>query len=213
MWLHPGGTTVNQTPSPATGRALINTLRQQACACAGAPATAAREALFRMLIAEYGRPLFHFVLRRIGHPDDAQDIAQQAFVEAALTLSRYRGEAELSTWIFGIATNLTRNYLSRAPQRRHAFESDDILASLPAPQPDAADRLDQRRALSVMNDALQALPRGSAEALTLVAVDGLSYQEAAQELGVPIGTVRSRVSRARADVRSRLLHHGMGPGT
>lgn len=156
------------------------------------------------LTPEYRRSLYYFVLRRVGNPDEAEDIAQQALVEAAQHIDRFRGEAEVTTWVHGIALNLARNHLSRSPQRRMLFESDEVLEESESPNSDPCDQAIQRQALVQLSEALSGLPEGSVRALMLVAVDGLSYEEAASELGVPIGTIRSRVSRARAEVRQRL---------
>ena len=70
-----------------------------------------QEALFRELIAQHQRRLYRFVIKYIDHPDDAADITQQAFVEAARTIASFRGDSKLSTWLFGIAMNMVRNYL------------------------------------------------------------------------------------------------------
>lgn len=72
-----------------------------------------QEALFRELIAQHQRRLYRFVIKYIDHPDDAADITQQAFVEAARTIATFRGDSKLSTWLFGIAMNMVRNYLRK----------------------------------------------------------------------------------------------------
>jgi RNA polymerase sigma factor (sigma-70 family) len=177
-------------------------------AAAQAPDAATRDVLFRDLVKEYGTSLYYFVLKRVRHADDAADIAQQAFVEAACSLTSYRGEAELSTWIFGIATNLARNHVSRAPQHRHRFESDDVLESCESPVVQPCESLSHRQGLELVNEAMKAMPREMALALNLVAVEEMSYEEAALELKIPVGTVRSRVSRARAAVRQHLRGAG-----
>lgn len=169
-----------------------------------APKRSVEERLRVCLTPEYRRSLYYFVLRRVGNPDEAEDIAQQALVEAAQHIDRFRGEAEVTTWVHGIALNLARNHLSRSPQRRMLFESDEVLEESESPNSDPCDQAIQRQALVQLSEALSGLPEGSVRALMLVAVDGLSYEEAASELGVPIGTIRSRVSRARAEVRQRL---------
>lgn len=166
--------------------------------------TADKDVLFRELVREYGASLYYFVLKRVKHADDAADIAQQAFVEAACSLTSFRGEAELSTWLFGIATNLARNHMSRAPQHRHQFETDEVLESCEAPDPDPCESASQRQGLGLVCEAMSLLPVEMARALTLVAVDEMSYEEAAAKLAIPVGTVRSRVSRARAAVRQHL---------
>lgn len=167
-----------------------------------------KEKLFRSLVLEFGSSLYYFVLKRVGHADDAADIAQQAFVEAACSLTKFRGEAELSTWIFGIATNLARNYLNRAPHRKHRFEAEEVLEACEAPDVEPSEQLSQRQGLQLVADAMGKLPPEMANALSLVVVEELSYEEAAIELGVPIGTVRSRVSRARVAVREYLVRAG-----
>ena len=74
--------------------------------------------------------IHQFVYRHIGHATDAEDLAQQAFVEAAKAYETFRGASEFSTWLYGIAMNLVRNHLSRAPHRVHRFEDDEVLAEL-----------------------------------------------------------------------------------
>lgn len=165
--------------------------------------------LFRQLWTQYGSSLYYFVLKRVRHPDDASEIAQQAFVEAACSFASFRGEAELSTWIFGIANNLARNHMNRAPQHRHHFETEEVLEECESGECDPRDRAALHQSLKLTTDAMRQLPREMCRALTMVAVDGLSYEEAASELGVPVGTVRSRVSRARAALRERLAEAGV----
>ncbi len=172
-----------------------------------APKRSVEERLRVCLTPEYRRSLYYFVLRRVGNPHEAEDIAQQALVEAAHHIDRFRGEAEVTTWVHGIALNLARNHLSRSPQRRMVFESDEVLEASESPNSDPCDQAIQRQALVHLGEALRGLPEGSVQALMLVAVDGLSYEEAASELSVPIGTIRSRVSRARAEIRQRLQVH------
>ncbi len=78
-----------------------------------APFQLDQEALFRELIAQHQRRLYRFVIKYIDHPDDAADITQQAFAEAARTIATFRGDSKLSTWLFGIAMNMVRNYLRK----------------------------------------------------------------------------------------------------
>lgn len=72
-----------------------------------------QEILFRDLIDQHQRRLYRFVIKYIDHPDDAADITQQAFVEAARTIASFRGDSKLSTWLFGIAMNMVRNYMRK----------------------------------------------------------------------------------------------------
>ncbi len=168
-----------------------------------------QEELFRELIAQYQKRLYRFVIKYIDHPDDAADITQQAFVEAARTITSFRGDSKLSTWLFGIAMNMVRNYLSRAPHRIYKFETDESLIGLPALSLDPSDTLIQKEMLALTEKIFSDLPCEMSEVLSLVAVDEISYQDAAELLDIPLGTVRSRVSRARAVMREHFMQAGV----
>ena len=174
-----------------------------------APAELDQERLFRELIAQHQRRLYRFVIKYIDHPDDAADITQQAFVEAARTIATFRGDSKLSTWLFGIAMNMVRNYLSRAPHRVHKFETDESLIGIASAELDPSDSLSQRELLLMAEKAFGTLPVEMSEVLGLVAVDEISYQDAAEILCIPLGTVRSRVSRARAVLRAQFEQAGV----
>ncbi len=174
-----------------------------------APSELDQEALFRELITQHQRRLYRFVIKYIDHPDDAADITQQAFVEAARTIASFRGDSKLSTWLFGIAMNMVRNYLSRAPHRVHKFETDESLIGIASSELDPSDSLSQRELLIMAEKAFGDLPVEMSEVLGLVAVDEISYQDAAEILCIPLGTVRSRVSRARAVLRAQFEQAGI----
>ena len=171
---------------------------------AGAVAPADRDARFGELVKEHQTFLYRFVLRNIGNPSDAEDIAQQAFIEAYKAMATFRGESKLSTWLYGIAMNLVRNYLNRAPHRVREYESDDVLEGLP----DAADGpealAERSQLIERLSSQISELSSELQQILMLVAVDGLSYDEAAVMLEIPVGTVRSRLFRAREQIKERL---------
>lgn len=162
------------------------------------------EFVFRDLLARHRDRLYRFVLRHIGHATEAEDLAQQAFAEAARTYANFRGESQLSTWLYGIAMNLVRNHLSRSPQRLYQFEDESVLAETPAPTADPEQQCAMQQLLRLLDAQLDDLMPEMREVLLLVTLDELSYEEAARRMQVPIGTVRSRVSRARSQLRLRL---------
>lgn len=175
-------------------------------------ATAARpsdEHQFRDLVAHHQKSLYAFVLRNIGNAWDAEDLTQQAFVEAAQSLATFRGGSALSTWLYGIAMNLVRNHLSRAPQRRYRFEGEQTLEALQSAAPGPQRRLEDAESIDLLLAELAGLSPEMREVLLLVALDDLSYEEAAVLLSIPIGTVRSRVSRARTTLRARFAAAGI----
>ncbi|MBI5259176.1 MAG: sigma-70 family RNA polymerase sigma factor [Burkholderiales bacterium] len=168
----------------------------------------ATDLVFNQLVAEHQERLYRFVLRRIGDATEAEDIAQQAFVEAALGYAEWRGESQLSTWLYGIAMNLVRNHLSRAPQRQYRFEDEDALAELPGHGPNPEQQLTLDQQMQLLQRELADLGDDMREVLMLVSLDELSYEDAAARLDVPVGTVRSRVSRARSQLRQRFTAMG-----
>jgi RNA polymerase sigma factor (sigma-70 family) len=173
--------------------------------CPAFPAPrAADEALFRQLVHDHQHRLYRFVVKHIGWGTDAEDLTQQAFVEAAQSYASFKGASELSTWLYGIAMNLVRNHLSRAPSRRYVFESDEVLEETSGHEPDPCDQLANRQSVRALQAALDELPTDMRDVLMLVAMEELSYEDAAVMLSIPVGTVRSRVSRARAALRKRL---------
>jgi RNA polymerase sigma-70 factor (ECF subfamily) len=166
---------------------------------------------FNELVKVYRTPLFRFVVRHIGNPADAEDIAQQTFVEAFTSLQTFRGQSQVSTWLYGIAMNLVRNYLNRAPHRVRKYESDEVLAVMAddAVGPDAlVERMELFTRLYAEVDTLSDELR---QTFLLVAIEGRSYEEAAQTLNIPIGTVRSRLFRAREAIKARIpeLHDAL----
>lgn len=162
------------------------------------------ESLFRHLVKEHETRLYRFILKNIGHVTDAEDLAQQTFVEAARSFTTFRGESELSTWLFGIAMNLVRNYLSRSPHRIYQFEDIEDHSGLPSSQANPEENFSQRQQLERLDTELQALPTEMRETLLLVALNELTYEDAAVMLSIPVGTVRSRVCRARKILADRL---------
>lgn len=159
---------------------------------------------FVTLVQEQQGRLYNFILRNIGNPSDAEELAQQTFVEAYRAMSTFRGQSELSTWLLGIAMNLVRNYLSRAPHRRYQFVTDDALEHTASDEQSPAEQLGYAQAFRSLSGELESMPEELREVLMLVAVDGISYDQAAAMLAIPIGTVRSRLSRARSTLRERL---------
>ena len=166
-------------------------------------------ALLRELVIKHSDRLQRFIMKHIGNATEAEDLAQQAFVEAAASYKAFRGESQLSSWLYGIALNLVRNYLSRAPERRHEFVSDTALDVQSSPDLSPEDQAAQNQTISLLHESISELPDNMREILLLVGFEEISYEEAATLLTVPIGTIRSRLSRARAALREKLRQKGL----
>lgn len=169
----------------------------------------ARNAVLSKLFTEHHNRLFHFVLSRVRSADDSADLVDQAFAEACKAFGTFRGESEMRTWLYGIALNLVRNHVSRSPQRRYEFGGEEVLEELPDGTKDVARCIEGRQVMHRLRAHLAELPAHLRQTLLLVSLDELSYEETASRLGIPVGTVRSRVSRSRAILRQRLGSEGI----
>ncbi|MCW7541565.1 RNA polymerase sigma factor [Aquabacterium sp. A7-Y] len=168
-----------------------------------------RNQVLGSLFNERWQRLYGFVLGRVRDADDAAEIAQQAFAEALDAYDNFRGESELHTWLYSIALNLTRNHLSRSPGRRYQFDGDERLAECAAEHADPIERLEARQAVCALQRGLRQLPAEMRATLLCVTLEDSSYAEAAEAFSVPVGTVRSRVSRARSMLRACLSEEGV----
>ena len=165
---------------------------------------AERERIIDALVASHYDRLVLFVARRIGNRDDALDIAQNTFLEAHRCLPKFAGRSHLSTWLYGIALNLLHSHLARH-RRRLEVSIDEFVELAPVEAtPCLQVAHEHRTALDRVLGALENAPSDQRETLLLVAIEGLTYEEAALRLDVAIGTVRSRVSRLRTTLRDLL---------
>lgn len=162
------------------------------------------------LVRERRAHLFRFILRRVRDPAEAEDIMQQAFFEAVKGIQHFREDSKISTWLYGIASKLVTNYLCKSPRCIYRWVDDSVLEldSSYSCDPHAAVTL--RDLLSRLQHHLSLLPEEMRETIFLVAVEEMSYAEAAACLRIPIGTVRSRISRIRSFLEERLVEEGAG---
>jgi RNA polymerase sigma-70 factor (ECF subfamily) len=181
-------------------RKATTSTEQSASTVSNGPATAIDVAA---LFEEHHHRLMRFVLRYLRNPEDAEDVVQNTFVEAMRCADRFSGLSKPSTWLFGIALNLARNQMRR--NYAHAPEQIDEaeLEAIEDCTADPANLIETRDISNKVQALLDELPdciRATFEAV----LDGNStYEQAAADLNIPIGTVRSRVSRVRAAVRAR----------
>jgi RNA polymerase sigma-70 factor, ECF subfamily len=154
-----------------------------------------REAAFHALVDRYHRRVFGICLHALGSASDAEDATQETFLKLARHADSFRGEAKLSTWLYRVARNACTDHV-RHDARRPSTPVADPSTLDEAPR--EADRTTGTEDALTVRAALDQLDAVSRQALVLVAVEGLSYQEAGAALGLAVGTVKSRVSRARA---------------
>lgn len=157
---------------------------------------------FELLIAQQDRRLRNFIIKHFRDENAVEDVFQQTLIEAYCCWDNFRGDAKRATWLFGIALNIIRNTARRSPQYKFHFTSDDELELEQAVGSDPMQHCMKNEFSIKLESAIERLPDDLKETLKLVVQHGNSYQEAADTLGIPIGTVRSRISRSRAQLKS-----------
>lgn len=171
---------------------------QAAAPQAAAPAVAIDvTALYR----QHRTHLLRFVQRYLGNQSDAEDVVQNTFVEALRCADRFSGLSKPSTWLFGIALNLARNQGRRNGADRYETVEEDFMEGLVDVHADPAMQYEWRQMALKVDRLIDDLPAKIRATFEAVLEGDLTYEEAARDLNIPIGTVRSRVSRVRAAAR------------
>jgi RNA polymerase sigma-70 factor (ECF subfamily) len=175
-------------------------------------AQAQDEAAFDHIVRLYADRIYNYVRRMVGNPQDAEDITQEVFIRAYQGLSQFDGRASFSTWLFRIATNLCIDHKRRQSRRvqtvpYHHDESDEEEGDWEFPdtnQPSALDHLLSQELQAVVERAIERLNPKLKTVLLLYDVEGLSYEQIAETLGIPMGTVKSRLFTAREQIRKQV---------
>jgi len=180
-------------------------------------ATAGEPRAFELLVIKYQRRVERLIGRMVRDVDLVPDIAQETFIRAYRALPQFRGDAQFYTWLYRIAVNTAKKHLmdlKRDPvMTLSSFESDDDdetsgnglaqrLGATDDETPEAV--LASKEIAQAVNEAMDALPEELRQAITLREIEGLSYDDSAQALDCPIGTVRSRIFRAREAISNRI---------
>lgn len=172
---------------------------------------------YDLLVIKYQRRVERLIGRMVRDVDLVQDIAQETFIRAYRALAQFRGDAQFYTWLYRIAVNTAKKQLLELKRDPLVYQSqlksaDDDETSAPERELNAhvADTetpeavLASKEIANAVNAAMDALPEELRMAITLREIDGLSYEEIAQALECPIGTVRSRIFRAREAISARI---------
>jgi RNA polymerase sigma-70 factor (ECF subfamily) len=166
---------------------------------------------FELLVTKYHRKIIRLISRLVRDPAEVEDVAQDAFIKAYRALPQFRGESAFYTWLYRIAVNTAKNYLATQSRRPEAssdidaeeaetFADGEQLRDINTPE----SMLHTRQVAETVNRAMEALPEELRTAITLREIEGLSYEEIAEAMGCPIGTVRSRIFRAREAIAEKL---------
>src|SRR6202142_773597 len=166
---------------------------------------------YDLLVLKYQHKVVKLVMRYLRDPAEAEDVAQEAFIKAYRALPQFRGDSAFYTWLYRIATNTPKNAVvsrDRSPieydlDRNNTDESYDMQGRMKDPDtPEGLVLTDEIR--TTVNSAIEALPEDLRTAIVLRELEGLSYEEIAATMDCPVGTVRSRIFRAREAIDRRL---------
>jgi len=169
---------------------------------------------FDALVQQYERQVYNLAYRMSGNYDDANDIASEAFVRVFNAIGRFRGDSAFSTWLYRIVTNA---FLDERKRRRahptvsleeeYETEGGPLFRQVEDTAPDPSERAEQDETRRLLHRAIQQLPEFQREIVTMYHVLDLSYEEISEITGTPIGTVKSRLNRARIALRDILTAH------
>jgi len=169
---------------------------------------AGRREAFGLLVERYQHRLYHGLLHVLGSPEDAQDTAQEAFVHAFEKLGSFKGQAAFYSWLFRIALNASISARRKTRRMSASVDSQRDETGIeppdenPSNEPSYAMTVSDRQRL--VQQALSELSEEFRTALVLKEMEGMSYEEIAEVVDVPLGTVRSRIHRARLELRAKL---------
>jgi len=172
-----------------------------------------RETCFEELVRRYQRPIAAYVYRMVGDYDAALDLTQEVFIKVYNSLARYRSEYKFSTWIYKIAHNAAIDHLRRYAVREQALtngfdvERREVSIESRRLTPEQESERNERR--SEIELVVQMLPAAYRELIVLRHSQDLSYDEIAEVTGLPLGTVKNRLFRAREAMRDHLLERGI----
>jgi RNA polymerase sigma-70 factor (ECF subfamily) len=168
---------------------------------------------FEALVHKYQRKVIRLLSRFFRDEAEIEDVAQETFIKAYRALPSFRGDSAFYTWLFRIAVNTAKNHLQSAERRMRessiSFSAsedeeggnhEDLLADISTPE----NELISRQVAQAVTEAIESLPADLRTAITLRELEGLSYEEIAEIMDCPIGTVRSRIFRAREAIAEKI---------
>ncbi len=171
---------------------------------------------YNLLVSKYQLKIQRLVSRFIRDPMECEDITQEAFIKAYRALANFRGDSAFYTWLYRIAVNTAKNYLVSAGRRPPTQDIDAEEASHKAAGVNFVDlntpeaKFANDELLATIKQTIEDLPENLKEAIQLREFDGLSYEEIAEMMDCPIGTVRSRIFRARETLENPMLPYLSG---
>jgi RNA polymerase sigma-70 factor (ECF subfamily) len=158
---------------------------------------------FEELVRAYQHRVFSVAFRMLGSGAEAEEVAQEVFVRVHRSIGTFRGDAALSTWLYAITSRVCLTRLASG-ERKVAREGEQALLRLADDRPDATATIEERERALALHRAIAELPEDRRVVVVLRDIEGLSYDDVAAALGLEVGTVKSRLHRARMELKERL---------
>ncbi|ROT44651.1 RNA polymerase sigma factor RpoE [Pusillimonas sp. NJUB218] len=166
---------------------------------------------FDLLVLKYQRKIMRLLSRMVREPSEVEDVTQEAFIKAYRALPQFRGDSAFYTWLYRIAINTARNWQAANHRRpmgssivetedNETFDQIDNLTDISTPE----SLMASRQVVDTVNAAIDTLPEDLRKAIVLREIEGMTYEDIAQTMNCPIGTVRSRIFRAREAIAAQL---------
>lgn len=177
-------------------------------------AKAGDDEAFAQLMRDNEKRIYNLTLRMTGNPEDAMDLAQEAFLNAWCGLKFFKGDSAFSTWVYRLASNACIDHLRRQKRRQDISapmpvdEEDDTPPDIPDDRFQPEQELERQELRNAVSAGLSRLSDEHRQVLVMREINGLSYQEIADVLDLEAGTVKSRIARARNSLRKILLEQG-----
>jgi RNA polymerase sigma-70 factor (ECF subfamily) len=193
--------------------------RKQACIedlSLARQAAAGNDDAFSVIVDRYSRLVYNVALRSVSSPEDAADISQDTFLKAWRSIGSFRGDCALSTWLCRIALNCCCDHARSAKRHRVlslTVQEDEDSKVLDIPDTDVTampeEELTRQTEIEAVREAIDSLPEDQKMIITMRDITGLSYAEIAGTLGLEMGTVKSRINRARGNVKKFLIERNL----
>jgi RNA polymerase sigma-70 factor (ECF subfamily) len=177
------------------------------------------EKAFEELLNKYRRPVFSICLRMVRNETDAEDLAQEVFVRTFNVLDRYNPSYQFSSWIYRITSNLCIDFIRK--KRKGIVSIDEpisgregeMVRQIPSDRSDPGRDMETKEMIAVLDEAVSALPQHYRIIVILRHQEQLSYEEISETLGIPLGTVKARIHRARNMIKDYFAGKGMLEGS
>lgn len=168
------------------------------------------EDCFAALVEQNQGRIYNLALRMVGNPDDAAELCQEAFLNAWKGLGKFQGDSSFATWLYRLTSNAAIDFLRRDKRSvtGPSLDDDETFTQAPDPAPSPHSRAEQRELREALTEGLATLTPEHRQVLLLRELQGMSYEEIAGALDLDLGTVKSRIARAREKLRKYFIKQG-----